>query len=541
MVMFTPARSTVFGLAIIIPLLVIGGLAYRSAPRSAPTPVVVAASASLPPDPTPRPAPTETPDPPSTPAPVTLAAAVVKVPAADAAPGSVVAPAAIDAATPLFVVRARKGGPVVRTAPDSHAQELSGLYFDTYLPVLSQRTDSAGTLWYQVRLWGVLPGWIRADQTEPGDPPTPTPRPPAPPSAPAPRPGRSAVFPLSAHGVTSDWVNFRAGSSVDSDQIDLLAPGTVVAVQAWQTDEQASVWYRATVGGRTGWLWSGAVDLTTPNPSRVMVAGKPVWSAIAGDGMWLPVPLLEMADPDAVVQAAHDLGLSHIYLEVGASGGGFYGREGVDRLLPAAHRNGIKVIGWVLTSLDSLPNDVTLCTTIANYRTPDGERLDGIAPDIEDNMNATDVAAFSQILRAQLGTDRLIVGVIFPAGSWIGQQYPVAGILSHSFNALAPMAYWHESREAFTAATVSDYVRHAVVDIHDAVGDPHYPVAVIGQTYDSFSRNGAGPNNPTGQEIATALDSAKRAGAVGVSLFQWGTTTPAEWEALRAFHWTSPA
>gem|GEM_PF-6598551 len=34
-----------------------------------------------------------------------------------------------------------------------------------------------------------------------------------------------------------------------------------------------------------------------------------------------------------------------------------------------------------------------------------------------------------------------------------------------------------------------------------------------------------------------ALQSAKHAGAVGVSLFQWGTMTPAEWGALGAFHW----
>jgi len=60
---------------------------------------------------------------------------------------------------------------------------------------------------------------------------------------------------------------------------------------------------------------------------------------------------------------------------------------------------------------------------------------------------------------------------------------------------------------------------------------------VIGQSYDSFGRDGTGPNNPTGAEVATMLQAAKQAGAVGVSLFQWGTTTPAEWNALAALHW----
>ncbi|MGH2458270.1 MAG: hypothetical protein ACRDIY_05320, partial [Chloroflexota bacterium] len=269
----------------------------------------------------------------------------------------------------------------------------------------------------------------------------------------------------------------------------------------------------------------------------VTVAGRPIWEPIAGKGMWMPAPLIEMADPTAVIEAARDLGLTHIYLEAGASGRGFYGRQGIDRLVPIAHRNGIKVIGWVLTSLDDLPSDVSLCTAIASYRTPSGDHLDGIAPDIEQNMDATDVTAFSQILRAKLGPESLIVGVIYPAGTWIGQQHPVAAILGRSFNALAPMAYWHESRHPFTDEFVSGFIRHAVVDIHTATDNPRYPVAVIGQTYDSFGRDGTGPDSPSGAEIAAALAAARQDGAVGVSFFQWGTATPAEWNALKAFQW----
>ncbi len=438
-----------------------------------------------------------------------------------------------------FVVRARKGGPVVRSAPSETASPLSGLYYDTYLPVLSQQPDAAGVLWYQVRLWGVLNGWIRADQTEPGDPPLPTPRPPPPPAPSIRRPGRSAIFPLTARARTNDWVNFRSDSDVDSERIDLLAPGTLLNVQAWQTDDESSAWYRVSTGGVSGWVWSGAVDLLTPNPAKVNVGGKPIWAPIAGKGMWMPVPLLDMANPDAVVAAARALGLTHVYLEAGSSQGGFYGRDSVDRLLPAAHRANIKVIGWVLTSLNDLPRDISVCTEIATYRTSTGDQLDGIAPDIEDNLDASDVSAFSQILRAKLGPNRLIVGVIFPAGTWIGRQHPVADILGRSFNALAPMDYWHDAQRAFSPALISDFIRQSVVDIHAAVDDPQYPVAVIGQTYDYFSRNGAGPNNPTGEEISAALEAAKQAGAVGVSLFQWGTTTPSEWDALRLFRWHS--
>src|ERR1700730_1536727 len=55
---------------------------------------------------------------------------------------------------PLFLVRAKKGGPVVRVGPSQSAAELTGLYYDTYLPVYGQLSDADGVLWYLVRLWG---------------------------------------------------------------------------------------------------------------------------------------------------------------------------------------------------------------------------------------------------------------------------------------------------------------------------------------------------------------------------------------------------
>lgn len=475
---------------------------------------------------------------PPAPSPTAVVARLALTPTATEAPTERVLASAAST-VPLVTVRARRGGPEVREGPSDSAPAFSGVYYDTYLPVYARWISPAGALWYQVRLWGVLTGWIRADQTVTGDPPTPTPSTGSSPSLPAPRPGRSAIFPLAAGGVTAEWVNFRSGAGVENARISVLPPGTPFVVRAWQIDSDSSPWYRVAVGGQSGWLWSGAVRLVSPAPSRVVVRGQPIWWPVAGKGMWMPVPLMAMANPHAVVKAAHALGLTHIYLEVGSSGRGFYGRQQVDRLLPVAHQQGIEVIGWVLTSLDDLPSDVSLCRSVARYQTPSGDRLDGIAPDMESNLARNDVAAFAQILRAELGPDSLIVGVIFPVGSWVGYHHPIARILSQSFNVLAPMAYWHEAQQQYASATVADYISHAVSDIQQAVDDPRYPVAVIGQTYDGFSRNGAGPNSPTGAEIEAALAAAQRAGAIGVSLFQWGTTTPSEWKAIRDFRWTT--
>ena len=97
------------------------------------------------------------------------------------------------------------------------------------------------------------------------------------------------------------------------------------------------------------------------------------------------------------------------------------------------------------------------------------------------------------------------------------------------------MSYWHKEKRFYPTSEVVEFVRHSIVDIRKAAGDPTYPVALIAQTYDWFGRNGIGPNNPTSEEISTALATARDLGANGVSLFQWATQTPAEWDALTSF------
>ncbi|MHB1417919.1 MAG: hypothetical protein ACYC1C_21930, partial [Chloroflexota bacterium] len=242
------------------------------------------------------------------------------------------------------------------------------------------------------------------------------------------------------------------------------------------------------------------------------------------------------ADPHPIIAASKRLGLTHIFLEVGETAGGFYGREQAARLLPAAHAAGISVVGWITTGLFDLPRDVELSVEVANFRTADGQRFDGIAPDIEQNMRAEDVKAYAEITRARLGDDTLLVGIVYPAGSWFGQNYPIYGELARVCNALAPMAYWSDEERAYTADEVYSFVAKAVRDMHNVVGS-NYPVHVVGQMYDTFGRNGMGEYSPGRPEIDAALRAAREAGAAGMSFFQWGTATSPEWAALRDFAW----
>jgi hypothetical protein len=441
---------------------------------------------------------------------------------------------------PLFLVRALRGGPSVRTAPNDAAPAYSGLYFDTYLPVFGQVTDASGAIWYSVQLWGSLAGWIRADQTETGDPPVPTPAPASPSSTATPGVAIAApgdIVPLIATGELRDEYVLRQAADTQSTAIGLLQLGETVSIKAWRADAGGSIWYDVKTSEGDGWVWAGGVDLRSSKDLPRHIDDNRV-AFIRGKGMWLPVPLLEMASPDAVVAAAHSLGLTHIYLEAGDSASGFYGQKQAERFLSVAHRSGIRVIAWVLTSLDDLPTDLKLCEQIARYRAASFDSFDGIAPDVEFNMYSDDVRAFSEILRADLGDKALIVGIIYPVGTIIAQKHPIAGILSRSMDALAPMTYWHDAKRDFDRSEIDDFITGAVADIHDVVGDAKYPVEIIGQSYDAFSRNGAGRYSPNGNEVAAALAAAREGGAFAVSLFQWGTTTPPEWDALRNLAWS---
>ncbi len=439
---------------------------------------------------------------------------------------------------PPLMVRAKRGGPVVRSGPGDDFRPLSGLYYDTYLPVTGQQTDSSGKLWYSVRLWGCLDGWIRADQIETGDPPLLEPL-----SAPTPLGGspppsqESKVIPLVAEGTVRDLYHIRDSAASDGGDVGVAQPGDQVKILGFKSDPSGSIWYQIEDRATAGWIWGDGLDLTSSS-ALPRARDNGAVASVRGKGMWLPVALLAMANPDAIVAAAKELGLTHVYLEAADSGRGFFGEAQANRLLAPAHASGLKVIAWLLTSLDNVPSDLALSRQVAGYRSESGDSFDGVAPDIEDNMSGADVRTFSEILRAQLGPKALIVGVIYPAGSYVGVHHPVAGILSRSVDALAPMAYWHVDQRPYDSPEIASFIKASVSDIQSAVGDATFPVDVIGQAYDGYGRNGTGLNNPSGDEVAIAISAARAGGAFGVSLFQWGTTTPSEWDALRQSNWS---
>jgi len=355
----------------------------------------------------------------------------------------------------------------------------------------------------------------------------------------APYAGARAVLPLVARGVTRVPVYLRALPAFGARRIAVLPRVTPLTVDAWSTDADGAAWYHATTTtisatttaglapapALSGWVYGDAMTFDAGAP----ISPTALLTPLRGKGMWFTYPLLQTTPVTTIVAMARGAGLSHLYVAVGRSNKGFYGGPGLDALLPAAHRAGIRVIAWVYPFLRDVPADVAMSVSAARYTAPSGDRPDGLLADVENNMNEGAVRAYGQVLRATLGPAALMAIATFPPQWLAGRTYPFA-TAALSWNAVVPMDYWHLRRRAYTAAEAYDFVRESVTLIR-ARTRPDMPVEVLGQMFDIYQ---SGANSPSAAEILACAAAARDTGALGVSFFEWRHATPQEWGALQA-------
>jgi hypothetical protein len=246
--------------------------------------------------------------------------------------------------------------------------------------------------------------------------------------------------------------------------------------------------------------------------------------------MWLTPAVLGVAPPAALVEAARMNGITHLYVEVASSraGGRFANGAELGRLLPLAHRAHIAVIAWVYPLLANLPDDVAAGIEAATYTAPSGDHPDGLAADIESNLQEPIVRAYGQILRARLGRTALMVATVYPPNSYWGRRTPFRAV-AQSFNVIAPMDYWHLRQRPYGVTDAYTYVRQSINGIRKAVGNPAVPIEVLGQMFDLY---GDGRQSPSGVEIRAAWQATRDLGAEGISFFEWNHATPEEWAIL---------
>jgi len=271
-----------------------------------------------------------------------------------------------------------------------------------------------------------------------------------------------------------------------------------------------------------------------PAPAPAPPAAPSARSRVpVGKGMWLyQLSMAEGGDAVKVVNRAKAVGLTHVYLRLGSSKGGFYDQAELDKLLPVAHAAGLKVVGWDFVYLDDPAADAARAKSEIDYVTPSGDRIDAFSADIETasegvNLSADGAAAYGAKLRALVGPNYpLIATVPRPSAK---RPFPFAEATA-SFDAIAPMVYWQNRDPATDVA--------GAIATLAPLGKPILPV---GQAYNGGSEGGP-DRDPPKEQLVAFMDTAMAKGALGVSFWVWNHATADQWSAIdNATVWELPA
>ena len=271
------------------------------------------------------------------------------------------------------------------------------------------------------------------------------------------------------------------------------------------------------------------VELPAAQPAPAIANDLGVFS---GKGMWIWKTLqTEGGDVDKVVARATASGLRQIWVRVGDSRDGFYAADYLSRLVPRAHKAGLAVIGWGFPFLHDPEFDAAWSIQAVNWRAPDGSRLDGFSPDIElasEGVVLTErrITVYLGLVRPAAG-DMPMIATVYRAteARWNG-SYPYRAIAPY-VDAFAPMVYWGCVEPG--GATLESIQRLATLK----------PVHVIGQGYDAGPEGGR-TGAPSAAETVRFLDVARRAGAVGASMWVWQSMPDHQWDALSTYVWPIP-
>jgi hypothetical protein len=198
----------------------------------------------------------------------------------------------------------------------------------------------------------------------------------------------------------------------------------------------------------------------------------------------------------------------------------------VGRLLDAAHRAGIDVVGWYLPSFAAPRRDIRRALAGANFRSPSGERFDAFALDIEaTTVRSLKLRSFRavwvahDVRRALPGRMPLGAITIDPVGARYWDGYPFAGLAKY-VDIFLPMEYFTDRTRG--ARRVAAYSRANVNVVRRRAGDATFPVHPIGGEAHEASL----------PELRAFLHASSGSDTVGVSLWEYGETNARQWAAL---------
>ncbi len=204
----------------------------------------------------------------------------------------------------------------------------------------------------------------------------------------------------------------------------------------------------------------------------------------------------------------------------------------VGRFLERAHQRGLWVVGWYLPKFADLEADLANLRLIRDFE-HGGHRFDGIGVDIEWRRDVGDhaersrrVLELSRRLRAE-AAGLPLAAIVYPPvlleavypGHWPGFPWRE---LAQAYDAWLPMAYWTETTPGSVYRQAYRYTAESIRALRDRLGLASVPVHAVGGVADTS----------TPQDVEGFVRAAREAEVVGLSLYDYRTTSQAGWEAL---------
>ena len=203
------------------------------------------------------------------------------------------------------------------------------------------------------------------------------------------------------------------------------------------------------------------------------------------------------------------------------------------RFLDALHARGIRVVAWYLPGHVRPAVDLRRSLAMLEFRSATSGAFDGVALDVEStkvrnvSVRSSRAVALARELRQAAGDTPLAIVPFNPRGlerrpsTW--PRFPWVQ-LAATADAFAPMIYTGGAMKGFDATY--GYVTRALRLLRIQTGNPELQIHVAGGVADRL-----GPDELAGFVAAVEDDGA----TIGVSLYDWMTTTARAWKALTPF------
>jgi hypothetical protein len=258
-------------------------------------------------------------------------------------------------------------------------------------------------------------------------------------------------------------------------------------------------------------------------------------SAYQGLGTWVDIwDGAQWAKPEAAVARMRDLGVTTLYLETSnySQAVDLLRPPALGRFVDAAHANGLRVVAWYLPSFANVARDLRRSLAAVRFRSPKGEAFDSFALDIEAKVvpsaakRSMRLLGLSRALRKAVGPDYPL-GAIIPAprGMDLNPKYwpgfPYEG-LAKTYDVFMPMGYF--TYRTKTGAATRAYTEANAELLRARAGDEGLAVHLVGGLAGSA----------TVAQVRAFAAAAANEGALGASLYDYATTSAAQWRVLSA-------